>query len=240
MIQIKSIAYDLEGTVINVEAAHHNGHIWAARDIGLPLSLDECLEKLPHFVGGPTDEVAKDISRLAKTYGINVNPNEVLERTNNHYKRLLKSSTIAPRQGFIDFFNFMRNGGIGYTIGSLTDEEEAELLLQKSGLLDMFGSDNIVLREHVKNVKPAPDVWIETARRANVNPSEQLIFEDSPRGILGAVKIGAYCIGMPVYNSHKVISDLISAGAKRIFMNWDEINPTALLKNINTELEKCI
>lgn len=38
---IRGIAFDLEGTVVDVESAHHNGHLSAAKEFGLVISLDE-------------------------------------------------------------------------------------------------------------------------------------------------------------------------------------------------------
>ena len=232
---IKACAFDLEGTVVDVEKAHHEGHRYAARDFGIELSFEDCLKKLPHFIGGPDEEIAKDISAIAEGIGLTVNYQEVLESDKRHYNRLLQDIDIACRTGFLEFFNIIKGAGMKYTIGSLTNQDQAVVLLERSGLMKVFGYENIVLREHVQRPKPAPDVWIETAKRAGVNPSEQLVFEDSPRGIVGAVEVGAYCIGMPVYNRPDVANALINAGAKRIFFQWDEINPLRLINNINQE-----
>lgn len=235
MEKIKSIAFDLEGTIIDVEHAHHQAHLFAARDIGVELTVEECFEKIPHFIGGPDDEVAKDICKLASLQGTQVDYQDVHTAKKKHYQLILPELTIKPRDGFDQFFSAIKKQGIKYTIGSLTNEEQARILLEKSGLANLFGYQNIVLRENVINPKPAPDVWIETAQRAGVQPSQQIVFEDSPRGIQGAISVGAYCVGMPVYNRKDTIIALAEAGAKRFFMSWEEINPDPLLRNINQE-----
>ncbi len=235
MTKIESIAFDLEGTVVDVEAAHHQAHILAANNIGVTLTLEDCFKMIPHFIGGPDDEVAKDICALAAQRGIEADPNYVLEQKKNHYSRLLNTLEIKPREGFVDFFQAVKAMGLKYTIGSLTQEEQAKVLLERSGVGNLFGYENIVLREHVQNPKPAPDVWIETAKRAGVDPANQIVFEDSPRGIQGAIKIGAYCVGMPTNNQPDTLAALKEAGAKQIFMAWSEINPVHLIKNVNQE-----
>lgn len=236
MSKIKATVFDLEGTVIDVEKAHHQAHIYSASDFDISLSLEDCFNQLPHFIGGPDDEVAREISqivysKLAKC----VDYRAILESKRGHYNRLLKELPIEPRKGFLDVFHEFRNIGLKYVIGSVTNEEQAITLLERGGLIDLFGYDHIVLREHVQNPKPAPDVWIETARRASVEPENQLVFEDSTHGIMGAVKVGAYCIGMPVYSRPDVIRELTEAGARKIFMHWNEINPRNLVDNINQE-----
>jgi len=239
MKTMNAIALDLEGTVVDVEFAHHQGHILSAQDIGIDLTVDDCFALLPHFIGGPDDKVAEDIVRLAEQREIyGKKPEDVLATKRVHYEKLLRTADIRPRQGFLDFYRAVSALGYYFTIGSLTAQEQARVLLDRSGIGALIGEDNIVLREHVQHVKPAPDVWYETAKRAGVNPSHQIVFEDSPKGICGAVSIGAYCIGMPVYNRPDAINALLQAGAKRIFMQWNEINPEALMRNIASERQE--
>lgn len=250
MTPIHAIAFDLEGTVVDIEHVHHQAHILSAKDAGITLSLEDCFQLLPHFIGGPDEKVAEEIASLAAqrkssvaSAGISVNTNEqslksvseyVAERKKHHYGELLKSAEIKPRDGFVHFFQEIKKLGLRCAIGSLTSTEQALVLLERSGVGRLFSKENIILREHVKNLKPAPDVWIETARRMKVEPEEQLVFEDSPRGIQGAVVVGAYCIGMPVYVRPDVLKALTDAGAKQIFRGWKEIDAVKLIKELCT------
>ncbi len=235
MPTIKSVAFDMEGTIVDAEIAHHQAHREAAREVGVILSIEDCVARLPHFIGGPDEEVAKDIAKLGVDLGLEIDYHRILESKKHHYNLILPTLTIKPREGFLDFFAAIQDLGLRYTIGSLTNEKQAAILLEKSGLGRLFGYENIVLREHVARPKPAPDVWIETARRAGVSPESQLVCEDSPRGIQGAVEVNAYAIGMPTYHRPDVIKSLIDAGAKRVFLHWNEINPYDLITNINRE-----
>ena len=234
-----SCAFDLEGTVIDVEYAHHEGHRRAASDAGVVLSMEDCFARLPHFIGGPDEEIAKEISHLALSEnGKVIDYRDVLASTNEQYHHLLGELPIEPRNGFVDFFSVIQQQGLRYAIGSLTAQNQAMTLLERSGLLNLFEMKYIVLKEHVAQLKPAPDVWIETAKRAGVDPSQQIVFEDSPRGIQGAMEVGAYGIGMPVYNRPEVVNALVNAGAKRIFLNWNEINADSLLHNVTREMKE--
>ena len=49
--------------------------------------------------------------------------------------------------------------------------------------------------EHVENSKPAPDVFIEAARRLRVQPQKCLVIEDSENGIRAAKVAGMTCYG---------------------------------------------
>lgn len=230
-MNIKEIALDLEGTCLDVEAAHHQGHIRAAADVGVTLTFEECLQKLPHFIGGPDEMVAKEISKLAGE----ADPEYILRRIRFHYNHLLKTMSIELRPGVATVLEWLKENGFKITIGSLTITAQATILLEKTGLARIVGVDNIVLMEDIRHVKPEPDVWLETARRAGIVPGEQLVFDDSPYGLIAARRAGCICIGMPVYNKPSVLIDLVKAGAARIFMDWREINIAALIENLSRE-----
>jgi len=68
-MQIKGIAFDLEGTVIDVEVAHHNAHFATAAEVGVSLTFDNAFQ-LPHFIGGPDSKVMEDIWALSSDKGM--------------------------------------------------------------------------------------------------------------------------------------------------------------------------
>lgn len=215
------IAFDLEGTVIDVEFAHHESHILAAKEVGVELNLDLALEKIIHFIGGPDEEVCKEIYELSdKKYPIPF----ILGVKKFYYEELLKNiSEIKPRKGFMEFLDYLKKGGKKISIGSLTPSNQAKTLLLKSGLYNYFEKNNLVLREDVMNVKPAPDVFLLTAKRMEVSPVHQLVFEDSPRGVSAAIKAGSKVIGMPVYDRPEVIENLYKAGAFKVYLDWEDV-----------------
>ncbi|MEN9341789.1 MAG: hypothetical protein RIQ54_45 [Candidatus Parcubacteria bacterium] len=139
---------------------------------------------------------------------------------------------IEPRVGFLDFCNNALAMDLKLTIGSLTPEKQARVLLERSGLTAIFGRQNIVLREDVVNPKPAPDVFLKTASLMDIAPFQQLVFEDSPRGVTAALAAGSKAVGMPVVLCGFTVAALVDAGACRIFFDWREINVSALIENL--------
>src|SRR3989344_5011799 len=206
MSKIQGIAFDLEGTVINIESAHHRGHLLAAHEAGVVLDFDSALRSLPHFIGGPREAIAQEIFELSRK---NLHVCKIIEWDKFYYKKLLPEIEIVPRPGFVEILNTLRREGVKVSIGSLTPSDQAELLLEKSGLKNIFSQNEIILREDVREVKPAPDVFFETALLMDVVTSHQLVFEDSPRGAEAALRAGSQVVGMPVYNRLDVISPLI-------------------------------
>ena len=55
----------------------------------------------------------------------------------------------------------------------------------------------VVSGDEVPNGKPAPDVYLETAKRLGVNPENCLCLEDSGNGILSGKSAGMTVIAVP-------------------------------------------
>jgi len=205
-VKIQGIAFDLEGTVVNVEDAHHNAHLMAMAEMGITMTLEEAIVKIPHFIGGPHEKIREEVYELSdKKHTASF----YSERDGFYYEKLPKEMLIVPRSGWLEVIDNIKLRGIRVSIGSLTREDKAMHLLERSGLFDHFSREMIVLHGDVKEAKPAPDVFFETARRMGINPMHQLVFEDSPRGVQAARKAGSRAIGMPVYNIPQTLIPLI-------------------------------
>eukprot|EP01135_Chromosphaera_perkinsii_P000307 Nk52_evm76s62 gene=Nk52_evmTU76s62 len=70
----------------------------------------------------------------------------------------------------------------------------------------------------VKNGKPAPDIFLEGARRLEIAPENCLVFEDSPSGVIAGIDAGCHVcvlpgVGMPLekYISHERLKVFKSA-----------------------------
>ncbi len=70
-----------------------------------------------------------------------------------------------------------------------------DLALEKSGLTDAFAAT--VSSEEVDRGKPAPDVYLEAARRLNADPSACVAIEDSANGIRSAHAAEMAVIAIP-------------------------------------------
>ena len=231
---IKASAFDVEGNIIDVEPAHHGGWITAAGEIGVKLSgPEEAIEKVPNFIGGPDQPIIEQIFALLpdSPKPSQEQAREFLKRKWVHYEALLETIDLGPRPGFLEVLTELRKLGLPTALGTAVELERGLLLLKRSGLDKLFLLHHIVLPTDVKNLKPAPDCFLETARRMGVSPAEQLVFEDSPRGVKSGVAAGSRVIGMPVYDNKKAKGDLLAAGVTRIFTDWRQINVGDLLKS---------
>ncbi|OIO19921.1 MAG: hypothetical protein COY69_00815 [Candidatus Magasanikbacteria bacterium CG_4_10_14_0_8_um_filter_32_14] len=226
------VAFDLEGTVIDVEECHHLAHLKIAKQLGLNLSVSDAIEKIEHFIGGPDILIMEEILVLSGKSG---NSEQLLQEDNKLYKEFLSTAVIKTREGFRECLEELKKNEIALSVGSLSSKDEATYLMRCSGLNKLIPSANIVYRESVKHLKPAQDVFLETAQRMGIDLANQIVFEDSPRGVMSAVNAGSkMVIGMPVYNWPATRNALQIAGAKYIFGSWKEVNIYAIIKELNS------
>lgn len=83
-------------------------------------------------------------------------------------------------------------------LASSSNREIIELVLSVAGLADAFVVT--VSSEEVDRGKPAPDVYLETARRLGVAPEQCVAVEDSSNGLRAAAAAGMTVIALP--NQH--------------------------------------
>jgi HAD superfamily hydrolase (TIGR01509 family) len=80
-------------------------------------------------------------------------------------------------------------------LASSSNRELIDLVLTESGLGGFFRAS--VSSEEVARGKPAPDVFIEAARRLDADPTRCAAIEDSENGILAAKAAGMRTIAIP-------------------------------------------
>jgi HAD superfamily hydrolase (TIGR01509 family) len=80
-------------------------------------------------------------------------------------------------------------------LASSSNKPLIDLALEVSGLAPYFRAT--VSSEEVARGKPAPDVYLEAARRLDVDPTRAAAIEDSHNGILSAAAAGMRVVAIP-------------------------------------------
>jgi len=114
---------------------------------------------------------------------------EVVERMLEEYRRelpLVPGAEEAVRRAA---------SGFPLALASSSNREVFEVVLELSGLAACFGAT--VSSEEVARGKPAPDVYLEAARRLGVAPERCSAVEDSHAGIRSAKSAGMRVVAIP-------------------------------------------
>ena len=80
-------------------------------------------------------------------------------------------------------------------LASSANREVIDAVLAGSGLADTFGAT--VAGEEVAHGKPAPDIYLEAARRLGVDPERSAAVEDSTNGLRAAAAAGMAVVALP-------------------------------------------
>lgn len=179
MEMIKAILYDLDGVLVDATEWHYESLNEALKEIsGFELSR---LEHISTFNGLPTNkklEILYEQNRVEKKdfdaiWELKQNKtNEIIEKTASvdETKRRLHEGTKTLKK--ICVTNSIR--------------QTALLMLEKTGQLSFM--DYVISNEDVNNPKPNPEGYLKAIEYLQLQPSECMIVEDSPKGIESAKK----------------------------------------------------
>jgi beta-phosphoglucomutase family hydrolase len=110
------------------------------------------------------------------------------------YREVVQDWGIEPLPGVKIWLERLEKAGVPCGIGSSTEAKNVELGLGMLGLGKFF--QTAVTAEHVQKGKPAPDVFLEVARRLGANPSRCAVFEDAPAGVEAGKAAGMRVVGV--------------------------------------------
>jgi HAD superfamily hydrolase (TIGR01509 family) len=106
-------------------------------------------------------------------------------------------------------------------LASSSNREVIDAVLELAGIAHLFRAT--VSSEEVEHGKPAPDVYLEAARRLGVDPTSCAAVEDSANGIRSARAAGMRVIAIP--NPHYPPGEDVLALADVVLHSLDELTP---------------
>jgi beta-phosphoglucomutase family hydrolase len=175
---VEGLIFDCDGTIADTMPLHYQAWVEALRDHGCEFS-----QALFYEMAGVT--TVRIIQTLNERYGHSIPVAEAAERKERIYEQLIpKALPIEPVVECIRRYS----GSLPMAVATGATRAICYKTLQSLGLLKMFKT--IVAAEDVKHGKPAPDIFLEAARRLEVRPARCLVFEDGVPGIEAAKAAG--------------------------------------------------
>ena len=134
-------------------------------------------------------------THLRNTFGPGFPLDAIASRTLEHVQAELDHSGLPLKPGLIELLDHLDAWGVPYTIASSSKRKIIQRNLALSNLSARFPI--FVGGEEVQHGKPAPDIFLEAARRLNTAPAECIVLEDSEAGIRGAHAAGMVAVMIP-------------------------------------------
>ena len=176
-MKISAVIFDLDGTVLANEDEYGEAFAKVLRSLGAKVTSD-----FPH-VGGIG--VKENWPGLLKKYKIITEKtlDELAQETQRQYLKLL--AKVNLKEGFEVFIKNIKDSEIPIALATSNEWSILEQTFAKIKIERYF--DTVTTGEDVASKKPAPDLFLETALKLGVEPSECLVFEDSSSGIEAAL-----------------------------------------------------
>jgi beta-phosphoglucomutase family hydrolase len=175
---VRGLVFDCDGTIADTMPAHYRAWVSVLGEHGV-----EFPEALFYEMGGiPTPRI---IEILNERHGHSMPVAETAHRKEVLFEQTLHEVTaIEPVAQVIRDYH----GKLPIAVATGGFTRIATRTLQILGLWDKVNA--LVAAEDVRHGKPAPDVFLEAARRINVDPKHCLAFEDATLGIQSATAAG--------------------------------------------------
>ena len=133
-------------------------------------------------------------------------------------------SELRLKPGFEELFDEARARGMPRALASSSARRLVEATLARFGVRERF--DAVVTGDCVARPKPAPDIFLEAARRVGVPPEGCVVLEDSLAGVHAARAAGMSVVAVPEHPAtaemtalaDAVVSDLGAARARLVFV----------------------
>jgi HAD superfamily hydrolase (TIGR01509 family) len=197
---IKLIIFDLDGVLVNARELHYNALNRALESIDKKYVIER-EEHLSTYDGLSTK---KKLNLLTKNKDLPKELyNKIWELKQQMTLKIIDGFSVDDRiRGILRSFK-----SEGYSIACATNSirETAKLQLIRKGYFEYI--DFMYSNQDVKNPKPNSEMYLRCMIKAEVNPNETLIVEDSDVGRKGALSSGA--ILCPVKDSNDVSYDKI-------------------------------
>ena len=177
-MQPEGLIFDCDGTIVDTMPIHYAA--WCSTTAKHGLVFPE--ERFYALGGVSPFEVLR---MLSEEQGVEIDSNAVTYQKEAKYMELIGNAKEIP-----EVMHIVRNnhGKLPMAVASGGTHETVEGILQQCGIRHYF--DAIVTSQDVDNPKPAPDTFLEAARRINVAPEKCRAYEDADMGMKAILAAG--------------------------------------------------
>ncbi|MEV7242636.1 HAD family phosphatase [Streptomyces sp. NPDC093248] len=183
-----AVVFDLDGTLVDSEPNYYEAGRLTLAEYGVP---DFTWTEHEGHVGVSTLET---VVLWRRRYGLSASVEELYEATNRRYLELARDGTRAYPE-MRKFVELLAAEGVPTAVASGSSLEAIGAVLAGTGLDAHVRT--VVSADEVPLGKPAPDVFLEAARRLGVDPARCVVVEDAAPGAAAAHAAGMRCIAVP-------------------------------------------
>ena len=183
-----AVIFDMDGLMLDTEplAARAWGEAAAGLGVGFDMALAQAM------IGR---NFADCSAMLRAHYAAPYPVDALLAGWHAVYDAIVEREGLALKPGVHELLGWLEGNAIKRAVATSTRRERAVSKLERTALLPRF--HQIVGGDEVARGKPAPDIYVEAARRLSANAASCLVLEDSEPGVRAAFAAGMLPIMVP-------------------------------------------
>src|SRR5262245_61669494 len=174
---LAAVVFDLDGLMLDTEPVNRRAWQLTIAEMGFCLSDDE----FEPLIGRPDEDCYRI---LYARFGPSFEIAGFKARWPAVWDELVAADGIATKPGLTELLRYLERLALPYAIATSSTEANARRSLTHAGLADRF--EILVGGDQVQNGKPAPDIYLEAAKRLGQAPARCLALEDSEAGLNAA------------------------------------------------------
>jgi len=187
-MKFQAVIFDMDGLMLDTEPIYKIAWQASAAELGYP--IDDAFYAT--FVGRPNVECERD---LVARFGSGFPLGQFRARWPPVWKTEASARGIRKKAGLMELLAFLDTQDVARAVATSTEAGDAAFTLRSAGLDTRFGV--IVTGDEVAKGKPAPDIYLEAAKRLQIAPEACIALEDSEAGILAASRAGMVPLLVP-------------------------------------------
>ena len=180
MKDIKAYIFDLNGTMIDDIPYHIESWFHILNDLGAGLTM----ERVKQECYGKNHELLERI--FPGRFTLEEKDKMTYEKETAY--QIAFKPKLKLIDGLHEFLEESKAAGIKMAIASAAIKYNIDFVVDGLNIRPYFGA--IVSAEDVATSKPNPETFLKAADQLGVGASECLVFEDTPKGVEGALNAG--------------------------------------------------
>ncbi|MFP4523687.1 MAG: HAD family hydrolase [Candidatus Woesearchaeota archaeon] len=178
-----AIIFDLDGTLIDSLPGHFKAIQAIIERHGGTLTDEE-------FAGYNGMGMREAAEKFIKEKGLDADVETVLREKDEAHEDIINH--VELYQGVKECLERFKD--LKLAVATSSDRRYLEGVMARFGLAERFQA--LVSADDVDRLKPAPDVFLEAARRVGAEPEECVVVEDAPHGVRGAKAAGMKAVAV--------------------------------------------
>ena len=180
---LKAIIFDMDGVLVESEESISQSFNLVLKKYGVNLNSISKKEYLGRSLRDQMEVWKKIFPQVPKDLEVEKFSKEALE-----YQLKILSQQLRPNETILNLIENAKKQDIKIAVATSSVKYRAEIFLELMGILDKL--DTLVTANDVVNHKPDPAVFLEVAKRLQVEPKNCVVIEDAVNGIQAAKSAG--------------------------------------------------